>query len=99
MSLILTPSLDWQATISINYLFCEQQFKLTVEDNGIGLSLESAQVIQPFVSTKQEGLGLGLVICQDVMDDHNGRIALQPITPHGCQVTLVLPKSEGESRG
>lgn len=93
-----SPS-DWQATLSIHCHFSAQLFKLTIEDNGLGLSIEAAQMVQPFMSTKKDGLGLGLAICQYVMDDHHGRITLEPTTPHGCRVTLFLPNNGEEKRG
>lgn len=48
---------------------------VTIEDNGPGLAPEvAAQLFQPFVSTKDAGMGLGLSICHTIVAGHGGRI-------------------------
>lgn len=68
-----------------------QTHKLSIRiiDNGTGL--KHSNPTQAFVSTKQEGLGLGLAICRDVLEMHNGNMTIQSISPHGCAVELSLP--------
>ncbi|HET9427006.1 MAG TPA: PAS domain S-box protein [Allosphingosinicella sp.] len=49
--------------------------EVTIEDSGPGLPREIAeQLFQPFVSTKSEGMGLGLSICHTIIKAHGGRI-------------------------
>lgn len=60
-----------------------------IVDNGTGLAHENPA--EAFVSTKQDGLGLGLAICRDVMEMHGGELIIQSIQPHGCLVALTLP--------
>lgn len=48
---------------------------LEVSDSGAGLSPELAgQLFQPFVTTKPEGVGLGLAVAQQVAESHGGEI-------------------------
>ena len=59
-----------------------------------GLGVEPAvldRVFDPFVSTKRDGIGLGLVNAKAVVDGHGGRISLQPRRPKGTCVTIWLP--------
>ncbi|WP_431225834.1 tetrathionate respiration histidine kinase TtrS [Serratia sp. L9] len=69
---------------------------LIVEDDGGGLS--AAQLAQPFVpfrSSKPEGLGLGLVICQRLLRSQQGELTLENYSAspqrQGLRVTLHLP--------
>jgi two-component system sensor kinase FixL len=49
--------------------------EVSIEDSGPGLPAELAdQLFQPFVSTKVEGMGLGLSICHTIINAHGGRI-------------------------
>lgn len=72
-------------------------FQLLVVDNGTGLNDSVSQYTQAFVSTKNEGLGLGLAICCDVIEAHHGTFSIESIQPHGCKVAFSLPYSTGSS--
>ncbi len=75
---------------------------LILEDDGGGLSAEQlAQPFVPFRSTKSEGLGLGLVICQRLLRSQQGELTLEnySISPQrqGLRVTLHFPGSKKET--
>jgi len=57
----------------------------------VNLLNNAIEINDAFFTTKENGLGLGLAICRDVMETHHGQIQLQSIKPHGCMVTLSLP--------
>jgi two-component system, LuxR family, sensor kinase FixL len=49
--------------------------EVSIDDSGPGLPHELAdQLFQPFISTKAEGMGLGLSICHTIVNAHGGRI-------------------------
>ncbi|MNT24859.1 Sensor histidine kinase TodS [compost metagenome] len=64
---------------------------LEIRDNGPGLRLPEAQLQQAFHSDKDDGMGLGLAICRDVVECHRGQLALSNLSPHGCLARVTLP--------
>jgi len=57
--------------------------QVALADTGPGLVPEVAErLFQPFVSTKSDGMGVGLSICQSIVTQHGGRIWAEP-NPHG----------------
>lgn len=81
----------YQIVIDTEYLPVEKQMKLVVTDNGIGLEADAALLQSAFFTTKEEGLGLGLAICRDVVEDHHGTLAMTANNPHGCRIEVRLP--------
>ena len=58
----------------------EERLILAVEDDGPGVPTELAErIFKPFFTTKtgDKGIGLGLSICQDIVQDHGGRMVLE----------------------
>ncbi|HJU42635.1 MAG TPA: HAMP domain-containing sensor histidine kinase [Vicinamibacterales bacterium] len=65
-----------------------------VDDEGTGIDPALAdRVFDPFVSSKPEGVGLGLVNAKAVVEGHGGRITLTPRQPRGTRARIVLPTS------
>jgi signal transduction histidine kinase len=65
-----------------------------VDDEGTGIDPALAErVFDPFVSSKPEGVGLGLVNARAVVEGHGGRITLTPRQPRGARARIVLPTS------
>ena len=69
--------------------------EVTVEDRGDGIPQELlTEVFRPFFSTKDQGVGLGLSICQKVVEEHGGRIFIDSKVGEGTVVTVVFPREE-----
>ncbi|MGM0402635.1 MAG: two-component system sensor histidine kinase NtrB [Thermodesulfobacteriota bacterium] len=63
--------------------------KITVEDNGIGISPENiGSIFDPFFSTKVRGTGLGLSIVQQIVGLYGGLVHIQSEPGKGTTVTL-----------
>jgi len=70
----------------------EDRVELTVSDNGPGLSPSVAdRVFEPFVSSKPQGMGMGLAICRSIAESHRGRLVAEPAVGGGLSMTLSLP--------
>jgi two-component system nitrogen regulation sensor histidine kinase NtrY len=65
-------------------------FVLSIHDNGVGLSSDKALVLcEPYQTTKEQGMGLGLAIVQKIIDDHGGLFAIQP-NPNGVGACVTI---------
>lgn len=74
------------------------QFRLTVRDEGVGMSpTVLARVGDPFFTTKQpgSGTGLGVFLARAVVERLNGRLTIDSISGRGTTVTILLPVSNG----
>lgn len=65
---------------------------VAVADTGPGLSAEVAsRLFQPFLTTKENGMGLGLSICRSIVEAHGGRIWADGGTNGGTVFYFTLP--------
>lgn len=71
--------------------------RVTVADTGPGVAPEIAnQLFTAFVSTKQDGMGLGLSICRTIIEANEGRIWMEPGEAGGTRFHFTLPLAETE---
>ncbi|MGD0280942.1 MAG: ATP-binding protein [Dissulfurispiraceae bacterium] len=67
-------------------------FVLTISDNGKGVRPEDMEkIFEPFFSTRQDGLGLGLPMTRRVMEEHGGKVEFSSILGEKSEVKLILP--------
>jgi protein-histidine pros-kinase len=75
---------------------------LTIEDDGPGMpAMMRGRPIQPFVTSKKTGTGLGLTICRKIVEEHGGNLEISHVEPHGTRVRIDLPAtaSKGDRAG
>lgn len=66
-----------------------------IQDHGKGMTAEEvSKAFQPFFSTKAHGTGLGLPIARQIIEQHNGRIAIQSAPGQGTRIEVGLPAHE-----
>ena len=69
-----------------------------VSDCGPGIAPEDAEhIFDPFHSTKQGGLGVGLSISRAIVEAHGGRLSFAPNQGGGCVFQFTLPVANGGS--
>ncbi|MCL4490326.1 MAG: ATP-binding protein [Nitrospirae bacterium] len=79
-------------TLKIDEEVSGNEFCLSIADNGEGVSPENIEkIFEPFFSTKQDGLGLGLPMTRRVMEEHGGRVEFNSSAGEGSEVKLILP--------
>lgn len=79
-------------TLEITTARRDGSMQLEVCDDGTGIDPALLdRVFDPFVSTKRDGIGLGLVNAKAIMDAHGGRIGLTARDGGGTRVTMTLP--------
>ena len=54
----------------------ENTCEITIADNGIGLPEDRARLFEPYVTTRDEGTGLGLPIVKKIIEEHGGSLRL-----------------------
>lgn len=93
-----TPS---GSTITIRALKKNEKAWISVEDNGPGISDEiKPHIFEMFftggnnIADSQRSLGLGLALCQSIVEAHGGKMELEDNDPHGCIFSFALPLSE-----
>ena len=65
---------------------------LAVADSGPGFDAKvAAKLFSPFVTTKVQGMGMGLSICKTIIEQHGGQLTAVSIRPRGALLTIVLP--------
>ncbi len=75
------------------FVSCESNnIRLLIRDKGLGMPPAVMQkAFLPYFSTKAEGSGIGLSLCKEVVDAHQGSIELNNGAEHGLEVSVVLP--------
>ncbi|MCC2134240.1 PAS domain S-box protein [Bacillus licheniformis] len=70
--------------------------KISIKDEGGGISqADLAKLGEPFFSTKEEGTGLGLTICLNIIGAHNGEMKIDSKLGEGSTFHILLPVDKG----
>jgi signal transduction histidine kinase len=71
---------------------------VSVEDAGTGLDdRDEDRIFEPFFTTKATGLGMGLMICQSIVESHGGRLWMVNNIPNGVTFHFTLPADEAKA--
>jgi len=84
-------TIEWNMVYRRNSLF----FHFAVLDDGEGIPAERAEsIFQPYNSTRERGVGLGLAVAQRIVYDHHGRIWFESEIGKGTRFHVELPAGE-----
>jgi signal transduction histidine kinase len=71
----------------------KNQVIIRVKDTGVGISKEKlAMIFAPFYTDKNRGTGLGLAIAKNIIEEHNGSIAVESGLGKGAAFIISLPQ-------
>ena len=73
----------------------DETVELLVIDSGPGVSEDDRErIFQPYVSSKESGMGLGLAVVRNVVDEHDGNVSVRKAPGGGAQFEIALPVPE-----
>jgi two-component system, NtrC family, sensor kinase len=104
MNLLLNSydAIIWDGEIAIAAaLESESTIRLIIKDNGCGIPPEDLpRIFDPFFTTKEigTGTGLGLSVCQSIIESHGGKITARSGDHGGAEFILTLPIGAGYER-
>jgi len=68
------------------------RYSVVVEDTGVGIPAEERErIFEPYFTTKESGLGLGLVLTKKIVDAHGGEIFVDSTPGRGTRIEVALP--------
>ena len=74
------------------------RISLNIADSGAGLpELVRSRLFEPFVTTKQNGMGVGLSICRTIIEAHGGELTARDNPKGGTTFTMTLPRVTAEA--
>ena len=79
---------DFRGRVAVTVTADANWLDIAVEDNGIGLPMESESLLQPYVTTREKGTGLGLAIVNKIVEEHGGAMSFAR-ADHGDTGTRV----------
>jgi signal transduction histidine kinase len=66
--------------------------EVAITDTGEGIDPDNlSKIFDPFVTTKEMGVGLGLAISKRTVEEHKGEISVESVLTEGTTVTVLLP--------
>jgi two-component system sensor kinase FixL len=72
----------------------ESNVLIEVQDSGCGIAAEKLEsIFDPFITSKPEGLGMGLSICRSIIERHGGKISAANNPDRGATFSITLPVS------
>ncbi|HEV3204040.1 MAG TPA: ATP-binding protein [Gemmataceae bacterium] len=81
-----------------------EMVEIRIRDTGVGIPLDQLRLIfEPFYTTKEPdenghgGSGLGLSVCRQIIEQHQGRIRVESLVGKGSTFTVKLPHQEKTS--
>lgn len=85
--------------ISTNYDSEQEKIEIKFKDTGYGITEENLKkIFHPFFTTRKDGTGLGLPICQMIIDEHKGNISAESRLGEGATFTIILPLDRRRGR-
>ncbi len=84
-----------ELTIKANYVKASEKIILEISDNGIGMTKETMKkLFSLHFTTKKNGHGLGLVNCQKIIEQHQGKIVPESKQGEGTTFSISLPRQQ-----
>ena len=87
-----TQAMEMGGNIKISAEPIDNGVNISFKDSGIGIKKEDMKkLFNPFFTTKEKGIGLGLSVSDRIIQDHNGYMIIDSIEGEGTQIDIYLP--------
>jgi len=100
MNLILNgiDAMPEGGTLTIALDHTEEMLRLEISDTGRGIGEEETKkIFEPFYTTKEQGLGLGMPYAKKIIDQHGGTISLSSRLGEGTTISIALSAGPKEA--
>lgn len=85
-------------TLSVATRHHGETVELEISDTGRGIGEEEAtKIFEPFYTTKEQGLGLGMPYVKRIVDQHGGKVRVNSRLGEGTTISLALPAARKEA--
>ncbi len=84
--------------IIIRSRYIDAKIVVEVADHGHGVQ-DSKMIFEPFYTTKESGMGVGLGISRSIVQAHEGKLWVRPNDPQGAIFSFTLPAVPGVDDG
>ena len=75
------------------------EVEIDLADTGVGIAPEAlTQIFEPYYSTKETGVGLGLPLTRKIIEEHGGKITVRSEAGEGTMFTISLPRRRMDAR-
>lgn len=89
-----TQAMESGGTLILETRATRKYVRFVIEDNGPGIPEQSlSKIFDPFFTTKRRGTGLGLTICHNIIQAHEGDIEVESETGRGTRFTITIPRA------
>lgn len=85
---------DRKSVINVDLEKVEKRIRITVEDNGTGISPDKLdKIFDPNFTSKNSGMGIGLTMVKRMVEDYNGTITVVSEVDKGAVFTISMPSN------
>jgi signal transduction histidine kinase len=78
--------------------YVPESVRIEIRDTGTGIAQEHlGSIFDPFFSTKEDGTGIGLPLSLSIVENHSGRMTVEPRQASGVSVTIEIPIGPAET--
>ena len=81
-----------EIVVNVSVSSQKKVLEVSVSDNGPGVAPEIAKnLFRPFITSKVDGMGIGLSLSREIIEAHNGTLSMQPSSSGGATFRFTLP--------
>ncbi|MBI4682911.1 MAG: hypothetical protein HY757_07410, partial [Nitrospirae bacterium] len=85
-------AMNGEGTLTVSIKQNSRYVDIAIADTGEGITEDDiSKIFDPFVTTKEMGIGLGLAISKRIIEDHQGKINVKSKVSKGTTFTVTLP--------